>query len=78
MAITKSSSSRHHERPLLVAGLTCCVALLLGLASVATAGSSPWLRSGLGVAGLLLLGAGGGLLIAHLVLDERRLRDRRR
>jgi hypothetical protein len=78
MPTTRSPGSRHPELPLLVAGLTCCVALLLGLAAVAAAGSAAWVRGGLGGAGLLLLGVGGGLLVAHLVLDERRPRDRKR
>jgi hypothetical protein len=67
----------HQERPLLLAGLTCCLALLLGLAAVVAAGSATWVRGGLGAAGLLLLGAGGGVLVAHLLRDERRTRGGR-
>jgi hypothetical protein len=78
MAATREPSSRHPERPLLAAGLTCCVALLVGLAAVAAAGSAPWLRGGLGTAGLILLGVGGGLLVAQLILEERGSRSRRR
>jgi hypothetical protein len=78
METTRRPSSRHSERPLLIAGMTCCVALLLGLAAVAAGGAAAWLRSGLGAAGLLLLGVGGGLLVAQLILDELRPREGRR
>jgi hypothetical protein len=72
MQATRKVEPHRDERPLLLAGLTCCLALVLGLAAVAAAGSAAWLRGGLSVAGLLLLGTGGGLLAAHLILDERR------
>lgn len=61
----------------LAAALTCCAALLLGLAAVA-AGLAAWLRGGLMLGGLVLLGVGGGLLVAHVLLDERRPRATRR
>jgi hypothetical protein len=78
MATTRNPGSRHPERALLAAGLTCCIALLLGLAAVAAAGSAAWLRGGLGAAGLILLGVGGGLLVAQLILEERGPRSWRR
>lgn len=61
---------QRQERPLILAGLVCCAALLLGLGGVVPSGSAGWLRNGAGFAGLLL-GLVGGLLAAHLLLDER-------
>jgi hypothetical protein len=78
MLATEKNSRRHPDSWVAFAGLTCCVALLLGIVAIATAGSAAWLRGSLGAAGLLLLGVGGGLLVARLVLDERRSRDRGR
>jgi hypothetical protein len=51
--------------------LTCGLALLLVLAAALLAGSAAWLRGGLGLAGVVLLAAGLGLLVAHILLDQR-------
>lgn len=57
------------ERWVIGACLSCCLALLLGLAAI-TFGLSRWVQGGLGLAALVLLGAGGGLIVAHLILDH--------
>jgi hypothetical protein len=74
MRAARELKSPRHERPLIIAGLTCCIALVLGLAAITAAGWAAWLRGGLGITGLVLLGVGGGLVVAHLILDERRAR----
>lgn len=48
----------------------CCLALTLVLVAVAAASSPTWFRGGVSLTGLILLGVGGGLLVAHLLLDE--------
>jgi hypothetical protein len=78
MSASRSAPGSRAQGWLFGAALTCCLALVLGLATLAAAGSAPWLRGGLGLAGLVLVGASGGLLVAHLVLDERRNRPPRR
>jgi hypothetical protein len=57
------------ERWLVGVALSCCVALLLGITAISL-GASAWLRGGLGLTALLLFGLGGGLLVAHLLLDR--------
>jgi hypothetical protein len=66
--------NRHHRgRRSSVAPLICCLAIGLLLTTLVASGAPMWLRSGLGLAGLALLGGSGGLLVAHYLLDERRL-----
>jgi hypothetical protein len=65
-----TSSATRRERWLVGAAMSCCVALLLGIAAISL-GASAWLGGALGLAALLLLGLGGGLVVAHLLLDQR-------
>jgi hypothetical protein len=78
MHATRHSRRWHPDHSVMLAGMSCCIALLLGLGAIAAADSASWLRGVLGVAGLVVLAVGGGLLLAHLVLDERHPGGRRR
>jgi hypothetical protein len=78
MQATRNARRWPPDHGLAFAGMSCCIAVLLGLAAIAAAGSAAWLRGSLGVAGLVVLAVGGGLLLAHLVLDERHPGGRRR
>jgi hypothetical protein len=78
MQATRNSRRWPPDHWVAFAGMSCCIALLLGLAAITAASSVAWLRGSLGLAGLVVLAVGGGLLLAHLVLDERHPGDRRR